>query len=382
MAYIEWIRQIGSSELDYSEGVAIDNNGNIYITGDFIDDNIYTAGGFTEDSLSSVNQSRVDAWITKYNTDGDLIWTKQIDSSEWDYSNGVATDDNGNVYITGSTLGSLGGVNQGGNDAWVAKYNTDGDLIWTKQIGSSESDYSRGITTDNNSNIYITGSTSGSLGGVNQGRSDAWVAKYNTDGDLIWTKQIGSSEWDYSNGVVTDDNRNIYITGGTFGSLGGVNQGGDDVWLSKISQSHISINRFQNIVSPSAYLFAGPEESQNIRENFSNFIEEGQAFKVAVESDDNLIRMNRFQNSNVPGAYLYVGEEESQNIRKNFPNFIEEGIAFYVYPDSADVGVNFYRFQNLDVPGTYIFVDSSERLNILDNYPNFVEEGIAFEVEV
>ena len=103
---------------------------------------------------------------------------------------------------------------------------------------------------------------------------------------------------------------------------------------------------------------------------------------VAVESDDSLIRMNRFQNSKIPGTYLYAGEEESQNIRKNFPNFIEEGIAFYVNPGSADIGVDFYRFQSLVVPGTYIFVGPAERQNILDNYPNFVEEGIAFEVEI
>ncbi len=145
---------------------------------------------------------------------------------------------------------------------------------------------------------------------------------------------------------------------------------------------NIIINRFQNSNVPGTYLYGGEEESKSIREKFSNFIEEEQAFKVAVEPKDDLIRINRFQNSNVPGTYLYAGEGESKSIRENFPNLIEEGIAFYVYPGSADIGVDFYRFQNLDVPGTYIFVNGQERQNILANYPNFVEEGIAFEVEV
>ena len=142
------------------------------------------------------------------------------------------------------------------------------------------------------------------------------------------------------------------------------------------------INRFQNSDRPGTYLFAGEQESQNIREKFPNFVEEGQAFKVAVEPEDGLIRINRFQNSSVPGTYLYAGEEESQGIRANFPNFIEEGIAFYVYDGGADIGEDFYRFQNLGVPGTYIFVADEERQNIITNFPNFEEEGLAFEVEI
>ena len=142
------------------------------------------------------------------------------------------------------------------------------------------------------------------------------------------------------------------------------------------------IIRFQNSDLPGTYLFAGEAESQGIRANFPNFIEEGQAFKVAVEEGDDLIRINRFQNINVPGTYLYAEEEESQGIRANFPNFIEEGVAFYVYDGAANRGVDFYRFQNTSVPGTYIFVAGEERQNILTNFPNFEEEGVAFEVEI
>ena len=142
------------------------------------------------------------------------------------------------------------------------------------------------------------------------------------------------------------------------------------------------INRFQNGDHPGTYLFAGPEESQVIRSSFSRFIEEGQAFKVANEPGDNLIRINRFHNDNVPGTYLYAGEEESEVIRKDYPNFTEEGIAFYVYDGAADQGVDFYRFQNRAEPGTYIFVAGDERQDILANFPNYVEEGVAFEAEI
>ncbi|MGK7898600.1 MAG: hypothetical protein AB4372_34535 [Xenococcus sp. (in: cyanobacteria)] len=103
------------------------------------------------------------------------------------------------------------------------------------------------------------------------------------------------------------------------------------------------------------------------------------AFKAAFQPGDNLISLNRFQNSNVPGTYLYAGEAESQNIRQNFPNFIEEGIAFYVYGVGAGEATQFIRFQNSDVPGTYLYAAGAEADSIRANFPQFIEEGIAFE---
>ena len=135
-----------------------------------------------------------------------IQWIEQIGTSEFDTSYGITTDSNGNVYITGGTDGSLAGVNKGYVDAWIAKYNTHGNLVWSKQIGTSELDVSDSVTTDSNGNVYITGWTHGILGGVNQGFSDAWIAKYNTHGNLVWSNQIGTSEWDFYNGVTTDSN--------------------------------------------------------------------------------------------------------------------------------------------------------------------------------
>lgn len=142
-----------------------------------------------------------------------------------------------------------------------------------------------------------------------------------------------------------------------------------------------SMYRFRNKDVAGAYLFAEEKESQSIRDNYSNFQEEGFAFKVAVEEGDNLMRINRFQNKDIPGTYLFAGEEESQSIRKNYLNFKEEGIAFYAASPGSSTGESIYRFQSLLNPGNYIFVGEAERQSIIDNYSNtFVEEGIAFEL--
>ena len=140
------------------------------------------------------------------------------------------------------------------------------------------------------------------------------------------------------------------------------------------------INRFQNSDLPGTFLFAGEDESRDIRQNFPNFIEEGEAFDVSEEPADGLIRINRFQNENVPGTFLFADEAESVGIRRDFPNFREEGIAFYVYGADANKGTDYYRFQNTDRPGTYIFVSQFERDTILSDFPQFNLEGIAFEV--
>ena len=150
----------------------------------------------------------------------------------------------------------------------------------------------------------------------------------------------------------------------------------DDVTVS----TNTPLFRFQKTSVPGAYLFAGEEEAVNIRENYKDFREEGFAFGVATSQTDPLLQpFYRFQNTSIPGAYLYVGAEEAANIRQNYTNFQEEGLAFYAYGAGTGMGTTFYRLQNTDLPGTYLFAGPSETESILANYSNFRLEGIAFE---
>ncbi|MCI0491519.1 MAG: SBBP repeat-containing protein, partial [Planctomycetes bacterium] len=152
-----------------------------------------------------------------------------------DYSQGVSADGLGNVYISGTTLGSLGGPNAGYTDAFVSKYDAAGVLQWTRQLGSGSWDVSWGVSADGLGNVYISGSTGGSLGGPNAGGGDAFVAKYDAAGALKWTEQLGSTVDDYSQGVSADGLGNVYISGYTLGSLGGPNAGSCDAFVAKYS---------------------------------------------------------------------------------------------------------------------------------------------------
>jgi hypothetical protein len=212
-----WAEQLGTSSDDRSYGVSADSLGNVYIS------------GFTDGSLGGANAGDFDAFVSKYDDAGNLVWTEQLGTSSDDVSYGVSADSLGNVYIAGSTKGSLGGVNSGREetpDAFVSKYDSAGNLLWTEQLGTRGFDTSRGVSADSLGNVYISGHTSGTLGGASAGSTDAFVSKYDDAGNLLWTEQLGTISFDWSHGVSADARGNVYISGRTWGNLDGANTGG------------------------------------------------------------------------------------------------------------------------------------------------------------
>ena len=154
------------------------------------------------------------------------LWVRQLGTETYDAAYGVATDAAGNVYLTGETDGSLDGANRGDRDVWVAKYDAAGHALWKRQLGTADIDIAYGVATDAAGNVYLTGETDGSLGGANLGPYDAWVAKYDAAGRVLWMRQLGTETYDDAYGVATDAAGNVYLTGWTDGSLGGANRGG------------------------------------------------------------------------------------------------------------------------------------------------------------
>ena len=139
----------------------------------------------------------------------DPQWVRQLGTSEWDFSNDVATDGEGDVYISGWTLGPLGGTHKGGADAW----------LWKRQLGSSADDGLVKVATNGVGNVYI------SFDGANEGAAGSWLAAYSAGGRLLWTRHLATSLYD-PGGIATDADRSIYVSGSTFGSLGDINKGG------------------------------------------------------------------------------------------------------------------------------------------------------------
>jgi hypothetical protein len=210
-----WNRAFPSGTFNYASGISADRLGNVFVT------------SYSYDVVS----------IRKLDIDGTPIWNRTFTSSGQHngYSVAVAADGLGNVYIAGTTAGSLGGTNAGLSDAFIRKYDASGSVVWTRQFGTSAADYCDGVSADRSGNVYIVGSTTGSLAAPNAGDFDAFVAKFDSSGDLSWTKQLGTNAADYSDGISADGLGNVYMTGHTLGSLGSPNFGSYDAFVVKIS---------------------------------------------------------------------------------------------------------------------------------------------------
>ena len=217
---IEWMRSflIGYGGVT---GVAADTLGSIFVAGS------------TNISVGGPNAGGYDAFLTKFNDEGDQLWTRQFGGATFDFANGVAADGMGNVFVAGwRELPTA-------VDAFVRKYDSEGKLLWNRQIGTvgANADVSN-ITSDEYGNIYVAGRTAGSLGGANAGGFDAFVRKYDSAGNILWTYQLGTSGYDGPDGGITlDGHGNVILSGGTTGNLGGplVSTYGD-AWIALLRE--------------------------------------------------------------------------------------------------------------------------------------------------
>ena len=222
-----WRTQLGSVTLDDNWGVATDQDSNVFIGGN-------TKGDFGGENASSAGE--YDAWLVKLDSDGQEEWRGQFGTTDYDFLWDLETDSAGNLYASGWTLGDLGGTSAGSYDTWLAKYDTNGNQEWIKQFGTSGDDapFADGIEIDSHDNVFLTGYTDGDLGGTNVGSYDAWVARFDSDGNQEWIQQFGTPDYDSASTVSADDYGNLYVSGTTDGSLGSTNAGSYDSWIAKL----------------------------------------------------------------------------------------------------------------------------------------------------
>ena len=178
-----------------------DTNGDFYVTGEFGNGvNNWTIG----DSVFSTSNSAEDIFLAKFNMDGDFLWALRSFGDDENEGYGLAIDNAGNVFVVGSIegTGTLGNVvfNSTANtrDIFVAKFGSNGNLIWFRQFGGPETDEGYGIALDDIGDVYITGEFQGTIN-VNgsiitasgAGTDEGWIAKYDSNGNFIWIRQFG-----------------------------------------------------------------------------------------------------------------------------------------------------------------------------------------------
>jgi hypothetical protein len=221
---LEWLTQFGGpiASTDESRAVATDLQGNSYVV------------GWTDGALSGqASAGNLDVYFRKYDANGSELWTRQFGSSAYDYGQAVTADASG-VYVAGYTTAALPGQTTAGNhDAFVRKYDANGEPLWTAQFGTSSIDVAYGLATYAGG-VCVAGYTSGALPGQSAaGGIDGFVRAYDAGGTVQWTRQFGSSGTDLAYGVAADSS-GIYVTGYTTAALPGQTWAGwDDVFVRK-----------------------------------------------------------------------------------------------------------------------------------------------------
>ncbi len=178
---------IGNNRDDEGKGIALDSVGNIYISG-----HAWSDASFSTDYL-----------VIKYGPDGNQLWSRTYDSGKGhDYARGIAVDASGNAYVNGQ-VPSL----SNGYDSLIVKFDSAGNVIWSKIYDNGKQNYGRGIAVGQDGSLY---EEERSWTGSNW---DYLTIKYDSSGNPLWTRIYDRGGHDESNSIAVDESGNVSVTG-------------------------------------------------------------------------------------------------------------------------------------------------------------------------
>lgn len=219
---LEWV---GKADVRSIE-ITTDNLGNVYNTGSFSDTVDFDPGPEVHNLIST----GINAYIRKLDSDGNLIWVKQISGSGIQRGYSIITDDSGNVYISG-VFSETADFDPGPDIfnltnqqqvVFVLKLDDDGNFIWAQQLGGQVGATVATIELDDAGNIYIAGSFLGTVdfdpglgeaSHTSNGIWDIFIYKMDSDGIFIWVKTMGGEWIDFGVDIEVDALGNLYTVG-------------------------------------------------------------------------------------------------------------------------------------------------------------------------
>lgn len=230
-----WAIKCSGPAYEVGNGIAVEDGGNVCITGGFQGSVGFDPGSDTA-LLSSAGD--YDIFFAKYDSMGNYLWAHCSGSTGADIGGDIATDYQGNLLIAcrfqGSDVdfdpgtGNASLTSNGGFDIAIAKYDTGGNYLWAKQTGGQQDDYPVKIITDIEGSIYHTGSFKGTNVDFDPGPGTAYLtsagiddiyfAKYDLDGNYVWAAGIGGHYPDFGSSIALAGPAKVYITGGFMGT--------------------------------------------------------------------------------------------------------------------------------------------------------------------
>lgn len=204
---------------DSGYGISTDNLGNVLVTGPFSSSLI----AFGTNSLTNSGTSNI--FLVKYDTNGNVLWARSAGGTSFDFSNAARSDMNGNTYIAGfftsptAVFGTYSLTNSATRNSFLAKYDAAGNVVWARTSIASFKAVANNCGLDGLGNIYVAGYFDGSTVAfgtntlTNNGNHNAFITKYDANGNVLWAKSAGGNYYDYAWGVSGDQNGNAYVCG-------------------------------------------------------------------------------------------------------------------------------------------------------------------------
>jgi len=236
-----WARTVGGASYERGYSVAPTSDGGYVVTG----------------NTDSIGAGWVDLFLGKFNSSGDLTWAKTVGGALWDYGYSVAPTFDGGYIVTGETRSFGAGI----SDLFLAKFNSSGDLTWAKTVGGTgrEGGYSVAPTSDGG--YIVTGWT----GSFSAGSYDLFLAKFNSLGDLNWTKTVGGVDDDRGYSVAPTPEGGYIVTGFTYSFGAGhldlflvkFNSSGDLTWAKTVGGTRTDWGNSIAPTSDGGYIVTG-----------------------------------------------------------------------------------------------------------------------------
>ncbi len=227
-AELVWVKQMGGTSFEEVQAITMDTAGNIYCTGYFSATVDFDPGPGIF-NLTAVEDE--DVFVSKMDSAGNLLWVKQFGGTRHQSGTTIAIDAAGNVLIGGIFFGhvdfdpgpgTLTFFSNGFTDNFICKLDTNGDLVWARQIAGSLTDRLSSIAFAGNGSILITGyfegtsdfdPGSGFATLTSAGVADIFILRLSAAGLFEWVKQIGGESYDAGYSLKTDAAGNIYVCG-------------------------------------------------------------------------------------------------------------------------------------------------------------------------
>lgn len=285
MGHFKWVKTEGGDAADYITHMTTGKDNSIYLSG------YYSSSiSFSDTSLHS--NGGIDIFLVKYNSFGQLTWARNHGSAFNEYSESVFVDQMHNIYMCGyfsnmTVFDTITFHSNGYEDIFITKYDSNGDVIWAKMVGSNEPDKSKSIVVDQYSNCYITGYfyddiVFDDIALTHQGGRDGFIAILNKDGNFLSAKQMSGNANDYGNYIWLDNNGRIFVNG-EFNSpiinfdTSSLNQTDNyDIFLAEISTSS-----YVSCIADFSYIY----DSINFQFDFTD-LSEGEIIKWSWDFDD------------------------------------------------------------------------------------------------